>query len=103
MSEMPNHFLEMADQCTQLLPVLIGKSGERLRQRFHPAPPAFLENPSTFRGCFEPHATPVFCFSTAHQAGTHQARDDATHGGRADVLRLRELAQRPRAASQHEH
>jgi len=102
-SEISNHFFEVFDQFTQLLPVFVRQRKKSVRQRFHVASAAFLKDPGSFCSCFEPHASPVFCFSPAHQACAHQASDDAAHSRWPDLLRFGKLAERSWATPQNQH
>ncbi len=102
-SEISNHFFETFDQFTQLLPVFVRQRKKSVRQRFHVASAAFLKDPGSFCSCFEPHASPVFCFSPAHQACANQASDDAAHSRWPDLLRFGKLAERSWATPQNQH
>jgi hypothetical protein len=102
-SQSANHFFENFDNPTQLLAVFLGERRDRVCQRFHAAPAAFLEDPGSLRRRFKPHAPPVFGLSPAHQPRARQARHDAAHCWRPDLLRLRQFAQGTRATAQHQN
>src|ERR1700674_1929105 len=89
----PNDLLEEVRKLSQLLLLFLRKCRDCFRQRFHPAPAPLLQYLRPLRCSFEAHASPVFSLSPAHQTRTHEARDDATHGRRPDLLRFRKFAQ----------
>src|ERR1700674_3227677 len=91
--ETSNDLLEEVRKLSQLLLLFLGKCRDCVRQRFHPAPAPLLQDLRSLRCSFEAHASPVFRLSPAHQTRTHEARDDAAHGWRPDLLCFRKFAQ----------
>jgi hypothetical protein len=97
-----DHALKQVHQFSQLLLLLFRDCTECFGQGFDAPLPSFLQDLCSLGGGLQAHTPSIFRFSAAHQTGAHQARDDAAHGRRADLLGFGEFAKRSWATAKNE-
>jgi len=93
----PNNGLEQTDGCAEFLPLLFRERSERTGKRFDAALAPLPQERYAFGCGFEADPPAVFRGVAADQSRALKALDDATHGGRANLLGIGEFAERSRS------
>lgn len=89
-----NYVLKQLEGFAELLAAIFRKGFDGFGEGFDPPLAAFPHEADSFGGRFEAHATAVFRFVAANEAGALQAGHNAAHRGWTDLLGIGQFAER---------